>query len=101
MRFNVSLLDKDINMNKWPLQSECDQFYGNPRGKDGTESRSWHDSNLTKITPPYVVMFGHIRQEKIVIHKKCAESALRILNRVWEMCGKNQATIDKLNVSKF
>jgi hypothetical protein len=101
MRFNVSLLDKDINMNKWPLQSECDQFYGNPRGRDGNVSPAWYEANITKITPPFKVMFGHISMTKLVIHKKCAQSAQRILNSVWDKIGHDQAKADALGISKF
>lgn len=88
-------------MNRWPLQSECDEFYGNPRGRDGNVSAAWQAGNLTKIVPPYHVMFGHIPMRTITIHKKCAESALRVLNMTWEKCGRDQAKIDALHISRF
>lgn len=85
----------------WPTQAEADAFYGNPRGKDGNFSAWWYNQNLTKIIPPYKVMFGHIPITRIIIHRRCASSALRILNSVWEKIGRDQAKADELGISKF
>lgn len=88
-------------MNQWPLQSQCDSFYGNPRGRDGNVNPKWREENLVKIVPPYKVMFGHIPMERLIIHKKCAQSAMRILNNTWDKVGRSQAEIDKLHASLF
>lgn len=88
-------------MNKWPTQAECDAFYGNPRGRDGNVSERWYRENVVKIVPPYKVMFGHIPVTKILVHRKCAESALRVLNATWDKIGRDQAKADALGISAF
>ncbi len=85
----------------WPLQSECDRFYGNPRGPDGNLSPVWYSANIVKITPPFKIMMGNIPITRISIHRKCAESAQRILNVTWDKIGRDQAKADALEISKF
>lgn len=85
----------------WPTQAEADRFYGDPRGRDGKASPAWCSANLVKITPPYKVWFGDTAVTQITIHKKCAESALRILTKAWELVSKDQARADELGISKF
>lgn len=87
--------------NVWPLQSGCDAFYGNPRGRDGNVSPKWYAANIVKIAVPFKIKMGHIPITKVAIHRKCAESAARVLNRTWEKVGRDQATIDKLHVNDY
>lgn len=85
----------------WPLQSECDKFYGNPRGRNGQASGAWESSNLVRITPPFKMTFAGKPVSSIRIHKKCADSFLRILNDIFEKSGKNQKVIDKSGFSLY
>lgn len=39
--------------------------------------------------------------KKFRIHKKVADSLTRVLNDIWEQCGKDQAKIDELGYSHF
>ena len=80
-------------MSHWPLQSQCDAFYGNPRGIGGSiESTVWHASNIKQIIPPFSMhMAGPIT--KISVHKKCATSFDQWLNEVWINAGRDQEKI--------
>ena len=67
----------------WPTQAQCDDFYGNPRGRGGEASATWEAANLTRIIPPYQMYFAGQPVTTIRVHKKCAEafmSALRAIN---------------------
>jgi hypothetical protein len=81
----------------WPKQSEAMEFFGDPR------SAGWEAANLVYVTCPWVLTnegekstTNHIR-----IHKKCAESLTRVLNFIWEKCGKSQAQIDTFGYNIF
>jgi hypothetical protein len=86
---------------KWPLQSEADAFYGNPRGRDGGESLAWIRTNMVRIVPPFKITFGGKPMTAIPIHRKCADSALRVLYRTWELCGRHQPEIERLKINQF
>lgn len=87
-------------MNKWPLQSECNRFYGNPN-KNGSPDPKWESANLVAIVPPYRMTYAGKPIKTIRVHKKCAESLLRILNRIFELAGHSQATVDAWGASIF
>lgn len=71
----------------WPRQSECLAFYGSP----GT--------NHTKITPPYPIYYGDQELHSITINKRCAESALRILEATLAHYG--QPEIHRLGIDRY
>lgn len=85
----------------WPLQSECDAFYGNPRGLNGQPSQTWMRNNLVRIDVPFRMTFDGQRVSKITIHKKCADSLSRILQAIWIASGHNQARIEEWGVDKY
>jgi hypothetical protein len=88
-------------MPQWPHQSECDSFYGNPRGRNGRASPSWEAANLTKIEPPFKLYYDKRPVRTVLIHKKCAESLLRVFESLWKTSGKDQKTIDEWGVSDY
>ena len=88
-------------MSMWPLQSECDSFYGNPRGRDGNVSPLWQRTNLVRISTPFPMTFGGKRISGISIHRKCAESLSRVLQAIWTASGHNQAVIEQWGMDKF
>ena len=85
----------------WPKQSECDAYYGNPRGRDGTMSQSWYQANMTKVIPPFRVTFGGQLVKAVGIHKKCADSLGRIFKATWDKIGRDQAVADRIGISIF
>jgi len=85
----------------WPLQSECDAFYGNPRGINGHPSKSWMQANLTRVTPLFRMTYAGQPVKSITIHRKCADSLQRVLDAVWTSSGHNQVLIDSWGMSIF
>ncbi len=81
---------------KWPLQSQCLSFYGDPRKK------GWLQANTTHVTCPWPLhMDGGVTVHDILIHKKCAESLARVLSRVWDAVGKDAGRISALRYDIF
>lgn len=71
----------------WPRQKDALTFYGKP----GT--------NHTTIVPPYRVMFGATQVKKITLNERCAESGLRILERVHAEYGDDR--IAELGLDRY
>ena len=90
----------------WPLQRDCDSFYGNPRNGD-TYSVQWAKENLTGVHCPWVLNMGLNAQGEtfhypiITVHKKCAESLERVLNYIWDCVGHSQDKINSLHYHRF
>jgi hypothetical protein len=88
----------------WPLQSECNTFYGNPRNqKDPSQpSPKWESENLVRVKPPFVIYYeGKQVKAGMLVHKKVADSLARVLGVIWDKAGKSQAKIDAWGVSNF
>lgn len=81
--------------NPWPLQSQMKSFYGDPDASgDGVADRVWELNNLERITPPYRMVLAWDKSKKvnsITVHKKCASSLLRVLTKIAEHFGSEQA----------
>lgn len=88
-------------MTKWPLQRECNAFYGDPRGKNGAASVEWAQRNLVSVPAPWKLYFGGKPVAGCRVHRKCAESLARIFAAIWERCGRSQAEIDRIGMSEF
>jgi D-alanyl-D-alanine carboxypeptidase len=88
-------------MNKWPSKAELNKFYGNPVGRDGHENIDWVAKNIVYIKPPFVMRFAGKTVSRIRVHRKCADSLLRVLNAIWIAAGKKQSVIDGWGFSKF
>lgn len=70
----------------WPLQRDCDAFYGNPRGKNGNYSPSWAAANLVHVPCPWPLFIEKKPVPFIRIHRKCAESLARVLADIAHRC---------------
>jgi hypothetical protein len=59
----------------FPLQRDCDAFYGNPRGVGGaTVSKKWYAENIIFVKPPWEMRMGEIKITRIPFHKKAASA---------------------------
>lgn len=85
----------------WPLQRDCDKFYGNPRGSGSSASRSWEVGCLTRIKPPFAMYYDRRPVSYILMHRKCADSFRRVLDKIWIAANKDQATVDKWGASTY
>ena len=81
--------------NIWPLQSQCLEFYGDPR------QAGWLQANTVSVTCPWPLHMGSVPVAHIVIHKKCADSLTRILNSIWDAAGRSADTIRKLRYDEY
>jgi hypothetical protein len=88
-------------MNRWPMQADCNRFYGNPRGTNGGPSAAWESANLVSVKPPYRMTYAGKPVSGIRIHRKCAESLKRVLARIWDAAGRDQATVDRWGASIY
>jgi len=84
----------------WPLQSQCDAYYGNPRGA-GRYNPTWAKSNLTHVHCPWPLRMGEIPIPSIAIHRRCAASLERVLARIWSEVGQSNARIRELRYDVF
>jgi lysozyme family protein len=79
----------------WPLQSQFVEFYGDPYAK------SYQTDCIARVPCPWVLKTGKYGQSYIEINKKCAESLARVLNEIWERCGKDPTKISALKYDVF
>lgn len=78
----------------WPLQRDCNTFYGNPLA-------AGFESNLVVVSAPYQLYYGATPVKGVRVHRKCAESLRRVFARIWDAAGHNQATVDAWGASAF
>jgi hypothetical protein len=88
-------------MPNWPLQKDCDTFYGNPRGAAGKPSAAWESANLVLVKCPWVLRYDGTPVKGLRVHKKCAESLKRVLAAIWDRLGHSQAEIDRIGMSIY
>lgn len=81
--------------NTWPLQTQCLQFYGDPR------QANWLHENTVDVKCPWPLHMGSIVIKNILIHKKCAESLIRVLNSVWDAVDHDLEKIQQLRYDRY
>jgi hypothetical protein len=86
---------------QWPLQAECNQVYGDPRGAGDTYSPAWAAQNLTHVPCPWVLMFGTHHVPFITIHRLVAPSLTRVLASIWDAVGNDQSAIESLHYNRY
>lgn len=85
----------------WPLQKDCDTFYGNPRGAGGDYSRAWAQAHLTHVLCPWHLRMGALSVPYITINKACADSLTRVLAMCWESARHDPAKISAERLDQF
>lgn len=86
----------------WPLQKECDNFYGNPRGRNPSQpSSAWASQNLIFITPPFKMYYERKLVTRIRVHKKCADAFSRVFNSLLLAANGSQVILDEWGVTTF
>lgn len=84
----------------WPLQSQCDAFYGNPRGRNGLASRQWESANLVLVTPAFPIFFLG-KPARMRVHKKCADAWMAWSEAVWKNAGQNKNVIREWGMDNY
>lgn len=85
----------------WPLERECDAFYGNPRGRGDQVNPAWVGGNLVGIRAPFRVTYDGRPVSSIQIHRLCADSLRGVLKAIWAQAMQDQATVDAWGASIF
>jgi hypothetical protein len=85
-------------MSRWPNDDPASlaAFYGAP----GPEV----ERHLVHVVPPFQMFYDDGKKptplKSLLFHSKAADALMVALNRVWEKCGKDQATVDRLRISR-
>src|SRR6185437_16098786 len=91
-------------MNVWPLQKDCNSFYGNP-GNIPAQWKAWEAVNLVDVPCPWKMVFvdGKISTPvtQIRIHKKCADSLKVVLGNIWDAVGHDKSAIETLHYNRY
>lgn len=82
-------------MTDWPLQHDCEAFYGNPY------SAGWLQANTVDVVCPWQLFVGDKPVSHITIHKKCADSLRRVLANVWDAVGRDPERIKQLRYDRY
>jgi hypothetical protein len=87
----------------WPLQSECDNYYGNPRGRRGRASLIWEKTSLVKIVPPWQMVDEDSKKPiaSFLMHRRVRDSINRAFEAIWELYNKDQAIIESKGLHLF
>ena len=72
----------------WPKQSECDKFYGDPRGRNGQPSAKWESENLVRVAPPFQLYYADKPVKTFRVHKKCSAAVLAALQAIHTGAGR-------------
>lgn len=86
--------------NIWPLQKDCNAFYGNP-GDTPVQWAAWEGENLTLVQCPWLLNMDGTPITHIRIHKKCAGSLAVVLGTIWDAVGHDQSAIDTLHYNHY
>jgi hypothetical protein len=79
----------------WPLQRDCDGFYGNPR------LHGFIQTHLIEVPVPWKMVYETTAVTYILINKRCADSLKRVLAYIWAACNEDQAKIEAEHLNRF
>jgi hypothetical protein len=86
-----------------PLESQCDQFYGNPRGRNGQPSLKWMAQNLIWVRMPIGFGLKYDGQPvwRVRVHKKCAAAVASAFEALYVTSGENAKQLAAWGVTTF
>jgi hypothetical protein len=88
-------------MTNWPKQSECDKFYGNPRGRNGTASAKWESENLVKVVSPFQLFYADKPVKTFRVHEKCAAATLAALQAIHTATKGDKKVLTECGINIF
>jgi hypothetical protein len=88
-------------MTIWPKQSECDTFYGNPRGRNGVASAKWERENLVPVVPPFQMFYADKPIKTLRFHKKAAPALLAALQTIKNLAGGDKGLLTQWGVNVY
>lgn len=90
-----------IKSSPWPTQPSCDAFYGDPHGAPGMVSQQWLIKNIVGVEPPFKMYYCGRPVSRLQVHRKCADSLLRVLKTIWVVSGASQRLCDEWGASIY
>lgn len=84
-----------VQKTKWPLQRECNNFYGDPN------SPKFEQQNIVRVPTPWKLYFGLSAMSGIRVHKKCADAFEAWFKIIWQNAHESQSTIHNWGMDKF
>lgn len=89
-------------MEKWPLQRDCDKFYGDPRSASGVSaSHSWELQNLVYFTPPFQMTYEGRPIKRFSVHIKCHNAFNAVFNNMLKASNNDYEKLKYWGVTKF
>lgn len=86
----------------WPLQRDCDTFYGNPRGRNASNpSVAFESKYIVNLTPPFQLYYGDKAVKTIRVHVKCKDAFERVFLNLKEAAGGDYKTLQHWGVTKY
>ena len=86
----------------WPLQRDCDSFYGNPRGKNVTQpSAKWEAAYLVPFKPPFRITYAGKPVSQFKVNKNCLVGFQEAFNNLLNAAGGKQKILDHWGVTFF
>lgn len=74
------------NHTVWPRQSQCDSFYGDPRGGDHA-NKHWEAEHMCYVDCPWLLWYNmghgkHVRVPRVYVHRQVSMSLLKVFASV-------------------
>lgn len=87
----------------WPLERDCDAFYGNPRNprNPAVINPQWEAENVVRIKAPYPLTYDGKPVSLVTSHKKCADALRAALGAAWEKVGRDLAKAQQLHMTIY
>ena len=74
-------------------QEELIRTFGDPALREP-------ESHLVQVEPPFKFTFGGKPFPRFAVHEKVKEPFKRALDKIWDYYGRDQATVDRLKISR-
>lgn len=90
-------------VNSWPMQSEAamNEYYGNPRGRNGLASPTWEKQNLVLAKAPYVLTYAGKPVAGARVHKRCKAAFEAVFEAIWDAAGRDQHVVNEWGASIY
>jgi len=87
----------------WPLQSEMDQFYGNPRNRvnPSVVDPMWLVDNMSWVQPRFVLYYDGHPVKRFQAHKKVVESLSTVFEDIWDRSKASPQVIREWGADQF
>ena len=82
--------------------ASLNEFYGDPRGRNGNASPKWYSANMVKWVPPYQIYYSDGKKTPfkfLMVHQKCLQTFQTAYTDVLKHIGQEQISKLRLDIS--